>query len=82
MISYTFQKLNHHKDIDIILSHNDIKGYDLNGHILTSGYELSEILDCCKIFINGHLHNGGWLVKDKVVNLGQLSGKYFKLLVV
>lgn len=73
----TIVDLRDYKDIDIILSHNDIKGYDLNGHILTSGYELSEILDCCKIFINGHLHNGGWLVKDKVVNLGQLSGMNF-----
>lgn len=73
----TVVDLGQYKDVDIILSHNDIKGYDLNGHILTSGYEISDILDNCKIFINGHLHNGGWLIKDRVVNLGQLSGMNF-----
>lgn len=73
----TVVDLSQYKDVDVILSHNDIKGYDLNGHILTSGYEISDILDNCKIFVNGHLHNGGWLIKDRIVNLGQLSGMNF-----
>lgn len=66
-----------YKDIDVILSHNDIKGYDLGGHFSIEGYELTTIVDHCKLFINGHLHNGGWLVNNRVVNLGQLSGMNF-----
>ena len=62
---------------DLILSHNDIKGYDFGGHISESGYELSDILQACNLFINGHLHNGGWLVKDRIINLGVLSGVNF-----
>lgn len=63
--------------IDVVLSHNDIKGYDYGNCISTSGYDLDDILSNCKLFINGHLHNGGWLIKDRVVNLGQLSGMNF-----
>lgn len=66
-----------YKDIDVILSHNDIKRYDLGGHFSIEGYELTTIVDHCKLFINGHLHNGGWLVNNRVVNLGQLSGMNF-----
>ena len=64
--------------VDIILSHNDLKGYDFGGgHISSQGYEIQDILDHCDLFINGHLHNGGWLVKDRIVNLGTLSGMNF-----
>lgn len=63
--------------VDVILSHNDIKGYDFGGHISKSGYDLHDIVSNCKLFINGHLHNGGWLVNGKVINLGQLSGMNF-----
>ena len=66
--------LNHPK---VILSHNDIKGYLLNGFIFKSGYEMTDIIDNCDLFINGHLHNGQWLVKDKICNLGMLSGSNF-----
>ena len=63
--------------VDIILSHNDIKGYDFGGHVSEAGLELESILSHCSLFVNGHLHNGGWLVQDRVVNLGQLSGMNF-----
>lgn len=69
--------LTQYKDIDIILSHNDIKGYDFGSHVSEEGYDLEDILKNCKLFINGHLHNGGWLVEGKVMNLGQLSGMNF-----
>lgn len=70
--------LSQYEDIDVILSHNDLKGYDFGGgHMSTSGYEASNILKSCRLFINGHLHNGGWVVKDRIVNLGQLSGMNF-----
>ena len=63
--------------VDVILSHNDIKGYDFGGHVSEVGYEIEDILSKCKLFINGHLHNGAWLIQDRVVNLGQLSGMNF-----
>lgn len=69
--------LSSYKDIDVILSHNDIKGYDFGNHISDEGYSLEDILKSCKLFINGHLHNGGWLVQDRILNLGQLSGMNF-----
>lgn len=61
----------------VILSHNDIKGYNFGGHLSTEGYEISDILSSCDLFINGHLHNGGWVIKDKIMNLGTLSGMNF-----
>lgn len=61
----------------VILSHNDLRGYDLGGHILKDGYEIENIVNNCDLFINGHLHNGGWVVKDRIVNLGNLSGVNF-----
>lgn len=63
--------------LDIILSHNDIKGYDFGGHVSTTGYDLDDILGNCQLFVNGHLHNGGWLISGRVANLGQLSGMNF-----
>ena len=61
----------------VILSHNDIKGYDFGGIKSSSGYALSDILQSCDLFINGHLHNGGWLVKDRIMNIGCLTGMNF-----
>lgn len=61
----------------IILSHNDILGYDFGGKISTTGYNLSEILDNCDLFINGHLHNGAWIVENRIMNLGIMSGLNF-----
>lgn len=63
--------------VDVILSHNDIKGYDFGGHVSEAGYEIEDILSKCKLFINGHLHNGAWLIQDRIVNLGQISGMNF-----
>lgn len=62
---------------DIILSHNDLKGYDFGGHVSESGYSLDDILANCKLFVNGHLHNGGWIVDGRIMNLGNLSGVNF-----
>lgn len=63
--------------VDIILSHNEIKNYNFGDYISTTGYEMTDILKSCKLFINGHLHNGSWVVKDRIINLGQLSGMNF-----
>mgnify|MGYP004442690361 CR=1 FL=1 len=73
----TTYDLSEFNNVDLIFSHNDIKGYNYGNAVSCSGYELEDILGNCKLFINGHLHNGGWLVKDRIVNLGQLSGMNF-----
>lgn len=68
------------KDIEhtVILSHNDIKGIQYGKYQSKEGFELQNILDNCRLFINGHLHNSSYLDKDcKVLNLGNLCGMNF-----
>lgn len=70
--------LSEFKDIKVVLSHNDIKDYSLGvGIFSTTGYRTVDILENCKLFINGHLHNGGWLLQSRILNLGQVSGMNF-----
>lgn len=74
--TFDFASLDHKPKI--ILSHNDIKGYDFGGgHLSDAGYDLNTILTNCELFINGHLHTGGWMINDKIMNLGNLSGINF-----
>ena len=78
MLPYSSTVIEFKENPKIILSHNDLKGYNFGyGHVSSAGYEISEILDHCQLFINGHLHNGGWVVKDRIMNLGMLSGMNF-----
>ncbi len=65
------------EDVDIICSHNDIKNYNFGTFLSPTGYEQVDILKSCRLFINGHLHNGGWVVKDRIVNLGAMVGINF-----
>lgn len=65
------------KDADVILSHNDISNYDFGEYISKAGYEIEDILENCKLFINGHLHRGEWLVPNRIINLGSISGINF-----
>lgn len=75
---YDLDKLSNINKFDVILSHNDLLDYDFGyGNISKAGYNLSDIMNHCELFINGHLHNGGWLIKDRVINLGALSGMNF-----
>ena len=60
----------------IILSHNDISGIQMGGFVSTSGFSIEEIKENCKLFINGHLHNGD-VVAPGVINLGNLTGQNF-----
>ena len=62
---------------DVILSHNDIKDFNYGNYLSDVGYELADILANCKLFINGHLHNGEWLVQDRIMNLGSITGVNF-----
>lgn len=60
----------------IILSHNDIKDVQYGGFKSNQGYSINEISENCDLFINGHIHNGGW-INSKVLNLGSLTGMNF-----
>lgn len=56
----------------IIISHNDIAGIQYGGFISKDGFTIEEIDANCDLFLNGHLHNGGWFSK-KGLNLGSYS---------
>ena len=62
---------------DIVLSHNTIAGIQMGPIITTLGFEQEEILNKCNLFINGHLHNGTWVKKDRILNIGNLTGFNF-----
>lgn len=61
---------------NVILSHNDLKGVNYGKYISENGFDVEEINDNCNLFINGHLHNGGW-VDNKIINIGNLCGQGF-----
>lgn len=64
--------------IDIILSHNDIKGAVYSSNYSSStGYEQSDILSSCKLFINGHIHTPSDVVTNRIINLGSITGLNF-----
>ena len=61
----------------IVFSHNDIKGIQYGAFQSTMGFELEDILENSDCFVNGHLHNGSWIVPNRVLNLGNLTGQNF-----
>lgn len=61
---------------DIVLSHNDIAGFNFGLFISTEGFNIDEIKKDCKLFLNGHLHNSSFLDK-KILNVGNLCGQNF-----
>lgn len=63
--------------VDIILSHNDLAGINFGPIVSTIGFNQDDILENCKLFINGHLHNGSWIKKNRILNLGSLTGQTF-----
>ena len=60
----------------IVFSHNDISGIQYGAYKSKIGFNLDSIKNNCKLFINGHLHNGEYLANN-VLNLGNLSGQNF-----
>ena len=60
----------------IVFSHNDIKDFQMGQFVSKTGFEISDIEANCDLYINGHLHNGGW-VTQKILNLGNLCGQNF-----
>lgn len=67
--------INGNKD-SIILSHNDIKGIQYGSFESKAGFGINEIENNCKLFLNGHLHNGEKFCKNGI-NLGNLTGQNF-----
>lgn len=60
----------------IIFSHNDIAGIQMGAIVSKAGFPIDDIEANCDVFLNGHLHNGT-KITDKIVNLGNLTGKDF-----
>lgn len=60
----------------IVFSHNDLKGIQMGRIISPSGFELEEIHNACRFFINGHIHNGS-VISKKIINVGNLTGQNF-----
>jgi len=61
----------------IIFSHNDIKDFQMGMFTSKTGFSIDEIKNNCDLYINGHLHNGGWVSSEKILNLGNLCGQNF-----
>jgi len=61
----------------ILCSHNDLFGIQMGPAVSSIGFKPEELAEYCSICFNGHLHNGQWVIKDKVLNLGNLTGKDF-----
>ena len=60
----------------IIFSHNDIKGLQMGEFLSRDGFDINDIQQNCDLFINGHLHNGGWFAPH-CLNLGNVTGLNF-----
>ena len=60
----------------VIFSHNDISGIQYGQFISKEGFDIKDISDNCKLFINGHLHNQT-VISEKIINLGNLTGQNF-----
>lgn len=63
-------------DQDIVLSHNDIAGFNFGRFVSKDGFDINDIERYCKLFLNGHLHNSSFLSK-KILNIGNLCGQNF-----
>lgn len=61
---------------DIVLSHNDIAGFNFGGFISKDGFNINDIKNNSKLFLNGHLHNSSFLDKN-ILNVGNLCGQNF-----
>ena len=60
----------------LIVSHNDISGFQMGAFISKAGFEIEDIQLNCTLYLNGHLHNGG-KVADKIYNVGNITGQNF-----
>ena len=61
---------------NICFSHNDIKGFQFGNFKSTEGFEIEDIENNFDMYLNGHLHNPGYITK-KILNVGNLCGQNF-----
>ena len=61
----------------IAFSHIDIFGSDTGGWKLKSGLTPSYLTSVYQLVLNGHIHNGSWVIPKKVMNVGSISGQNF-----
>lgn len=59
-----------------IFSHNDLKGIQMGSFVSKEGFDISEVTPECKMFFNGHIHNGS-KISDNILNVGNLTGQNF-----
>ena len=59
-----------------IFSHNDLKGIQMGSFESKEGFDISEVTPECKMFFNGHIHNGS-KISDNILNVGNLTGQNF-----
>lgn len=60
----------------LLISHNDLFGIQMGPTISALGFKPEDLAAICDYCVNGHLHNGT-KVNNKVINLGNLTGKDF-----
>lgn len=60
----------------VVLSHNDIKGFQFGKFKSPEGFDIEDIENSCDLYLNGHLHTPSFLTK-KIVNVGNLCGQNF-----
>ena len=60
----------------IVLSHNDIAGFNFGKFQSKDGFDINDIKNNSKLFLNGHLHNSSFLDKN-ILNVGNLCGQNF-----
>jgi len=60
----------------VVFSHNEIAGLRYGKIISQSGFNINDIIESCDLFVNGHLHNSGF-INDKILLAGNLTGQNF-----
>lgn len=60
----------------IIISHNDILNAVYGNFVSKLGFSIEDIESHCDLFLNGHIHNMGW-VTPKILNLGSFTAHNF-----
>lgn len=60
----------------LVCSHNDLKNFQMGAFLSKTGFDVDDIASNCDLYLNGHLHNCGWVGK-KICNVGVLCGQNF-----
>ena len=74
---YTDEYIESLEDTDYLFTHLDILGSDTGDWSLTDGIKPTILANKFGLTVNGHIHNGSWVIPNKVLNLGSISGQNF-----